>query len=48
MSPNRDRGLWRRGSVFQCRVRVPRDLVGVLGTERINVVITQRSLFRVV
>ena len=36
VSPNRDRGLWRRGSVFQCRVRVPRDLVGVLGTERIN------------
>ena len=48
VSPNRDRGLWRRGSVFQCRVRVPRDLVGVLGIERINVVITQRSLFRVV
>jgi integrase len=36
VSPNRDRGLWLRGAVFQCRVRVPWDLVAVLGSERIN------------
>jgi len=36
VSPNRHRGMWLRGSVFQYRVRVPWDLVAVLGTERIN------------
>lgn len=36
MSPKRLPGLWRRGGVYQYRVRVPADLIGVLGTERIN------------
>ena len=29
-------GLWRRGGVYQYRVRVPVDLIGILGTARIN------------
>jgi integrase len=29
-------GLWRRGAVYQYRVRVPRTLVGVLGKREIN------------
>jgi integrase len=35
-SPKRVRGLWLRGSVYQFRVRVPWDLVAVLGTQRIS------------
>lgn len=36
MSPKRLPGLWRRGGVYQYRVRVPADLIGVLGISRIN------------
>ena len=36
VSPNRTRGLWQRGSIYQLRIRVPSDLVGLLGQERIN------------
>ena len=36
MSPKRLPGLWRRGGVYQYRVRVPVDLIEVLGTARIN------------
>lgn len=36
MSPKRLPGLWRRGGIYQYRVRVPADLIGVLGTARIN------------
>lgn len=36
MSPKRLPGLWRRGGIYQYRVRVPVDLIGVLGTARIN------------
>lgn len=36
MSPKRLPGLWRRGGVYQYRVRVPVDLIGILGKARIN------------
>ncbi|WP_420801831.1 DUF6538 domain-containing protein [Sphingobium bisphenolivorans] len=36
VSPKRPQGLWRRGATYQYRVRVPHDLVGLVGLVRIN------------
>ena len=36
VSPRRHTGLWRRGAVYQYRVRVPCDVIGLAGKSRIN------------
>ncbi|WP_420853325.1 DUF6538 domain-containing protein [Sphingobium estronivorans] len=36
MSPRRHTGLWRGGAVYQYRVRVACDVVGLTGRSRIS------------
>ncbi|WP_434404598.1 DUF6538 domain-containing protein [Sphingobium sp. DN12] len=36
VSPKRPQGLWRRGAIYQYRVRVPHDLIGSVGLTRVN------------